>query len=291
MLTFESLFPREQWEHSNVRAETPAINGDVPMFRMKGSELRVIAMPGVAPGTRTVIGYHILFRAGDNSMNMHVECSCDEGMLRATIKTAVAMSGAAAISHSKFIENFVRWYAEKCAGGRTRRLFDACDAETNSTYTGAEVAASPPSLNETPSATVDSTSLYPSQHVTYSLEQQEDLVTEPRDARTATAGSSESAAQLLPAASTETHALAGQAGDKAPSKRARFAEDETVECSVCMSVPADTLAVPCGHSVVCAACSRTLAAQAGSANRTHCVVCRAIITHVAYPDNSVVAIN
>lgn len=248
MLTIESLFPREQWEHTNVRAEAPLIDGDVRMFRLKGSELRVVAMPGVAPGTRTVIGYHILFRAGDNSMNMHVECSCDEGMLRATIKTAVCMSGTAAISHSKFIENFVRWYGEKCADGHTRRLADSHEARAG---------AAPP----------------------------------------VSSGASELAAQQVPSevpagsASAEARSLDGQSSEESTSKRARVREDEVIECSVCMSAPADTLAVPCGHSVVCAACSRELAAQAGSANRTHCVVCRAIITHVAYPDNSVVAIN
>jgi hypothetical protein len=301
MLKLESLFPREQWERTSVGAEAPAIDSDVPMFRMKGSELRIIIVPGVVPGTRTVIGYHVLFRAGDDSMNMHAECPCDERSLRAMIKTAVALSGTAPISHRKFVENFVRWYGELHADGRTRWLSEQAerDTETDRTYVGVQVESPPPSLYQTPSATVDSSTFYPSTLATYDIDQRQFLLLDTRAgaASPVSPGASESAAQQAPSeasagsASAKAQSLDGQSSEQSTGKRARVAKDETVDCSVCMVAPADTLAVPCGHSVVCAACSRTLAAQTGSANRTHCVVCRALITHVAYPDNSVVAIN
>lgn len=245
-MTLDTIFPRDQWEHTSVSAETPLIDGCVPMFRLKGSKLRVIVMPGLAPGTRTVIGFHVLFRAGDDSMNMHVECSNDMTMLNATVKTAVQMSGDRAITHRKFIDNFVRWHDEKSANGHSRRLVIDPHA--------------PP--DATPSSSASTS--------------------EPVVVQT----SSETSAQQ---ASAKVQARTEKPDDAQSSKRARV-DAAPEECSVCMSAPADTLAVPCGHSVVCAACSRLLAAQVNSTNQKHCVVCRALITHVAYPDNTVVPI-
>lgn len=231
-MSLAAFFPPDQWEHGNVRDEASALDRDVPMFRLKGSELRIIIMPGVEPGTRNIIGVHVLFRAHDDSMNMHMECPGAGPMLQLAIKTAVKMSGKAPISHRKFIDNFVSYYQELCEQGRARPLNG-----------GAQVRAEAPPMQQ----------------------------------------SAESATHKMPEANAEPSV------EQDNAKRARVKKDEPNECSVCMAAPADTLVLPCGHSVVCAACSKTLAAQAGSTNRERCVVCREPISHVAYPDNSLVA--
>lgn len=200
------------------------------MCRLKNSELRVIIISGTAPGTTEFIGYHLFFRADDDSMNMHIECPPDFKALKGTIDVAAEMSGTASISHAKFIANFVRWFTEKKEQGKSRLLAGA-DPDTEPS-----VADPPP-----------------------------------------------------PAATTTTVPV--PADDLVHPKRARVATDDVPsnECTVCMSAPADTLVLPCGHSVVCAKCSLILARTTDS-NRKHCVVCRESITHVAYPDNTLVPI-
>lgn len=55
------------------------------------------------------------------------------------------------------------------------------------------------------------------------------------------------------------------------------AQDARVRCVCCLDKPADTLVLPCMHSVACRACSQKLR---DTPNRVRCIVCRARITQV-----------
>lgn len=61
-------------------------------------------------------------------------------------------------------------------------------------------------------------------------------------------------------------------------------EDEDSLCMVCLSAPADTIAMPCGCVVVCRLCSPKLSE---TPDKRTCVHCRRPITSVVYPDRDV----
>lgn len=95
----------------------------------------------------------------------------------------------------------------------------------------------------------------------------------------------------------DEHIVVDDAGEKEeeeeplPKRQATKTEQqpedqEPTECMICLSTPPDTTVTPCLHSVVCAECSRSLAASATEDARV-CCQCRQPITGVYYPDNSV----
>ena len=65
-----------------------------------------------------------------------------------------------------------------------------------------------------------------------------------------------------------------------PAPRADHS-DAAPECMVCLDARADTIVQPCGHCVVCAACSRQLE---HTADARVCCQCRCAITRVVYRD-------
>ena len=56
-------------------------------------------------------------------------------------------------------------------------------------------------------------------------------------------------------------------------------EEDAQLCTICVDRRADTMALPCGHIVVCAQCSDVLAERGGLNART-CVVCRGVVREV-----------
>lgn len=60
--------------------------------------------------------------------------------------------------------------------------------------------------------------------------------------------------------------------------------NEPDECSICLDRKANTLVMPCEHSVVCETCSKDLK---NTNDRSVCCHCRNPIDAVYYPDNTV----
>jgi hypothetical protein len=108
MADLDALFPADAWQR-----DTEGVPPGIIMFRYKQSDLRVVMIPGLYPGTTKICGSYLLFRSGDDSMNM--ECSVGNSIasIKAMIRTAVELSGHVRLSHDKFLANFARWIAEK----------------------------------------------------------------------------------------------------------------------------------------------------------------------------------
>jgi hypothetical protein len=62
-------------------------------------------------------------------------------------------------------------------------------------------------------------------------------------------------------------------------------EEKRVKCIVCMENYADTLVLPCMHTVVCRGCSLTL--KTDPLNSKRCIVCRSNIEEVLYDDQGI----
>lgn len=71
--------------------------------------------------------------------------------------------------------------------------------------------------------------------------------------------------------------------DEQEEKQKDTKEEEKTECCVCCDNDADTIALPCGHRVVCHRCSQSLGDDENQ--KSNCVLCRQPISHVAYPNN------
>lgn len=132
MANLETLFPSDAWQRDMIGVPTGIV-----MFRYKQSDLRIVMIPGLYPGTTEICGSYLLFRAGDDSMNM--ECSVDNSVetTKCMIRTAVALSGHARLSHDKFLANFARWITEK--------TFRILSSEAPADVTAAARAPSEPS--------------------------------------------------------------------------------------------------------------------------------------------------
>src|ERR1035438_7681313 len=97
MSSLDWLFPSNKWSR-----DCEGVPRGILMFCYEQAPLRVILVPGLRPGTRQIIGYHVLFRSGDDSMNMLLELQdSDTPSLSAAISTAVEISSHANISHEK----------------------------------------------------------------------------------------------------------------------------------------------------------------------------------------------
>lgn len=86
----------------------------------------------------------------------------------------------------------------------------------------------------------------------------------------------------LPAApppAAEGLAVEGLAIEEPVPEKMDDNDDEEILCMVCLSEPPDTIAMPCGHIVVCHTCSDQLAVT-NTVNKTRCVQCQRPITHV-----------
>lgn len=64
--------------------------------------------------------------------------------------------------------------------------------------------------------------------------------------------------------------------------------NEPNECSICLDKAANTVVMPCEHSVVCEQCSKDLK---NTNDRAVCCQCRNPIDAVYYPDNTVESVN
>jgi len=223
---FAPYFPADKWE-----PDTVGVAAQTTMFRLKGSELRMIMVVGLEPATKNIAGLIFMFRAGDDSMNMEMDlpAGSPSSVFHALIKTAVEISGHAPITHGKFLACFHNWLKGKSTIDLTKD-----EDEFPISYP----PKSTTSTSTTTTTTTSSTSTVPT-----------------------------SDAKKRPRETEET-------------------ESDNETCCVCLDKPADTIAAPCGHKVVCGTCSDDLRRNRDRVSSL-CVLCQQPITHVVYPDDSI----
>lgn len=242
---------RDAFPSDAWQEETENVPRGMIMFRLRNSQLRVALCFGLVPGTNQICGIYVLFRAQDDSMNM--ECSVPDGqMLKGIVATAVKLCGDAPISHDKFLANLHQWYATKVM--RTLR----------SRTSGANAEEKEEEGEE---------------------EEEKEAAKEDEEEKKESKKRESEADNAIPAEKkVKKQDEKGQEGEGTEEN----GEEDEEKCCVCFENDADTLAVPCGHRVVCASCSKQL--NKDSNHKTVCVLCREPITHVNYPDNDMKSI-
>lgn len=164
------------------------------------------------------------------------------------------------LSHDKFLANLLQWYNGKVID----RLLSTGKATIVS---NSNVDSTSDTATSTTTTTAAASSIAVDPHSKKRERAEEPVV----------ASSSSSSSTRVP--------LVEPAKAATQSKVARV--EESILCCVCEDAEANTIAVPCGHRVVCRQCSVKL--NKDGDNSTRCVVCRQTITHVGYPDNTMKA--